>query len=86
MKRHISPDVLQKLMGHADISTTMKHYTGTTDEDSALGRAALANVFGTKTDAQLTRKVRTGTFGEAPRTENHPGDTINAVGARSSAG
>ncbi len=44
-------------MGHADISTTMKHYTGTTDEDSALVRAALADVFGTKTDAQLTRKA-----------------------------
>ena len=60
MKRHVSPDVLQRLMGHADIATTMKFYTGTTAEDSARVRAALEGEFGGKVYAQITRKPESG--------------------------
>lgn len=44
---HCDPKTLQALGGHADISTTMKHYLGTSEERM---RAAITRTFGTDAD------------------------------------
>ena len=53
-------NVLKDLMGHADIETPMICYVGTTEDDAARVRAALASASGGETCAQVAR----GTAGE----------------------
>ena len=78
MKRHVSPDVLKGLMGHSDIGTTMQYYAGTTTEDSARVRAALAAEFGGEICAQVARKPESGDSQAGEVAKNRVPATVTA--------
>ncbi len=55
MSWHVPANVLQRLMGHSDIKTTMRYYAHATASEAEAVRAAVAaSGLGGQTDAQLT--------------------------------
>lgn len=44
LRRGMSPKVLQNLMGHKDISTTMNAYAHSNDDDAEIEMRRVANV------------------------------------------
>ena len=86
MKRYVSVDVLKRLMGHSDISTTMKFYTGATADDEARVRHALAAVFGGQTDEQADEQAVKSSAGDVPVVRKPPSRYHAALRRCSSAG
>ncbi len=71
MKRHVTPDVLAKLLGD-NVETVVRYYATPTQDDAAIVRRAIATEFTTIPDAQQTRNALT-------RSENRTGATAIAV-------
>lgn len=71
MKRHVTPDVLAKLLGD-NVETVVRYYATPTDDDAAIVRRAIAVEFTSIPDAQQTRNTLT-------RPQNRTGATAIAV-------
>lgn len=78
MKVHLPPDDLQRLMGHANIATTMEYYTGSSDADGERKRAAVNAAFGAKTDEQVTSKPESVDSERVPVAKIGLPDTLSA--------
>ena len=73
-------------LGHTDPKTTEQFYHRTKRETENRACQALDGLHGAETDAQVTRKAKSGDSGPAPVATSGPDDSMNADSARSSIG